>query len=628
MLLPDRLSSHLDAWKRIGAPAHVLQWIQEGIKIPFLDGIPPGSLYTNPYRLTDSETRFVRSEIAELLESGAIQQVYTRPHCVSPIKCVPKKSGKKYRLITDLRLLNDHIDPPTFQQESINTVSQIVLAGDELVTFDLKNGFLHVPIHIDHRQYLGFEFEGRYFVWCVLPFGLCCSPYFFHKVVRPAVSFLREQHIRLSVYVDDGLVAARPSAIVDHRDFVLDTLDDLGFLVNYQKSSLEPSTRKDFIGYTVDTDGQNGQPWLYIPKAKLHKLKKDIRRCLRLGVVHARLLAKIAGQGIAMSKAIAAGKLKLRSLYALLSTKVSWTDSLVLDEDSREDLEWWLLAAENWNGSPLHSRPIQRQVWTDASNTGWGCVHDDSEASGTWDPLTVRKHINYKELLTVLFALKSFAPDFRGMAIQILTDSSTVVAYVNNLGGPVRDLTNVAERIWATAFAHGMTLEAKHVSGVSNVEADRLSRLPVQYEWMLHPRLFACLDAMWGPHSIDRFASLSTAQIDRYNSRFLDPKTLGVDALAQNDWASENNYVNPPFRLLNRVLTVIEDQQAYATVIAPRWPGQVWFPRLVRMLIAPPLRIRNSPRTMLRMGDMAEPLKNRHWKIYAWRVYGGKGSPS
>ena len=45
---------------------------------------------------------------------------------------------------------------------------------------------------------------------------------------------------------------------------------------------------------------------------------------------------------------------------------------------------------------------------------------------------------------------------------------------------------------------------------------------------------------MWGPHTMDRFASLSTAQLQTYNSRYLDPWTSGVDALAQTDWSKHN----------------------------------------------------------------------------------------
>jgi hypothetical protein len=147
--------------------------------------------------------------------------------------------------------------------------------------------------------------------------------------------------------------------------------------------------------------------------------------------------------------------------------------------------------------------------------------------------------------------------------------------------------------------------------------------MSIQYEWTLNPAIFRYIDLLWGPHSIDRFASISTTQLPQYNSRFFDPLTQGVDALAQQNWADHNNYVNPPFRLLSRVLQVIKDQKAWATVIAPYWPSQHWFNSLQGMLVAAPFRIPNSPHSMWRMGDMAEPLKNHHWRIFAWRIYGG-----
>ena len=80
---------------------------------------------------------------------------------------------------------------------------------------------------------------------------------------------------------------------------------------------------------------------------------------------------------------------------------------------------------------------------------------------------------------------------------------------------------------------------------------------------------------MWEPHSIDRFASVSTAQLEKYNSRYLDPLKHGVDALAQNDWATENNYVDPPFGLLDRVLDVIVRQRAHCDRTTLARPGVV-----------------------------------------------------
>ena len=111
-----------DAWNRINCPTIVKIWITEGIYLPF-DG-------NNP-----------------------VLEMYW-------------KNGK-YRLMTDFRLLNRHITTPLFQNEGIHTVSKLVCSGDYLVKTDLKDRFFHIPVYPPHWTYLGFEFQGQWYVWCV-----------------------------------------------------------------------------------------------------------------------------------------------------------------------------------------------------------------------------------------------------------------------------------------------------------------------------------------------------------------------------------------------------------------------------------------------------------------------------
>lgn len=190
--LSKRLSKAYDAWERIDAPNTVKHWVSHGVTLPFVDEVPCEGFYVPPYDLNNKEHNFVSKELLSLELRGAVKRVYNKPKCVSPIKCVPKKGGK-LRLITDLRLLNDNVDAPHFQNEGINTAANVVHSGDYMCKTDLKDGFFHIPVYEPHQTYLGFEFDNVYYVWCVLPFGLTCSPYYFTKCLRPVVSFLRER---------------------------------------------------------------------------------------------------------------------------------------------------------------------------------------------------------------------------------------------------------------------------------------------------------------------------------------------------------------------------------------------------------------------------------------------------
>ena len=58
---------------------------------------------------------------------------------------------------------------------------------------------------------------------------------------------------------------------------------------------------------------------------------------------------------------------------------------------------------------------------------------------------------------------------------------------------------------------------------------------------------------------------------------------------------------------------LIRSQKAFATVIAPYWPGQVWFQKLLTMVIDEPIRLPVSNRTVIAVGPKVEPFKNRAW---------------
>ena len=52
-------------------------------------------------------------------------------------------------------------------------------------------------------------------------------------------------------------------------------------------------------------------------------------------------------------------------------------------------------------------------MFTHASHLGWGAVYGLKEAAGHWNRRMSLEHSNYRELLTVLMALKSFGPSKR-----------------------------------------------------------------------------------------------------------------------------------------------------------------------------------------------------------------------
>lgn len=591
--MKNNLRSHLDAWKNIGSCDTVLNWIKSGIKFPLTREVE--SFEINNKVFTKSEETFLETEISNLLLLGCIDIAPLKPKCVSPISCVPKKCGK-FRLVTDLRHLNTHTSPPKVKYEDINTVIKVVKPKDYMITADLQNGFFHIPVHEEHQTLLGFKFKSTYYTWSVLPFGHNCSPFYFTKILRPVVTFLRTLGIRIVLYVDDFILFATKDAIQSHKSILLSTLEQLGWVVNFEKSSLEPSVKKDFIGYTIDTSGD--KPIIRIPQQRITKLRKDITRCLGKGKILARALARIGGQCVSMYKCIFPAKLQLRNLYRLLATRTSWSDIIVLDQATINDLVWWKTSLSKWNGLVVQDFQIDIQMTTDASGIAWGAWIPGHNAQGFWNRRISYRSSNYREMSAVWLGLVSLRHFLQNKTIQICSDNISTIAFINHMGGASKELDSMARLIHQQALDMNAKIIASYVSGTRNWRADQLSRLNSTYEWKLHPNLFQLIDRYWGPHDIDRFASMMTTQLTHYNSLYWDPYTSGVNALAQKDWKSFNNFVNAPFSLLPQVLDLIEDQEATATVIAPLWESQVWFHKLKTLLIDEPIPLPTSSRTV------------------------------
>lgn len=189
-----RVQTCIDHWHHINAPTVIVDWIRDGVPTAFDRTPTEFCLPNNAFKIR--ETQFLDSEIKQLLLSGALTP-YDNPRCVSPVKCVPKKTT--FRLVTDLRHLNDFCAKCSFQNDDIKffTFSKTIAPNDHLVSVDIESGFFNIPVH--RYFYRCIRWRGKTYAWTVLPFGLSLSSYYFCKILRPLVGHLQEKGIKLTV---------------------------------------------------------------------------------------------------------------------------------------------------------------------------------------------------------------------------------------------------------------------------------------------------------------------------------------------------------------------------------------------------------------------------------------------
>ena len=186
-----RLALFVHQWKIITNDPFILSVVTHGFKITLSPGFP-GVLrqVTNIPRNPIAHATIV-TEILSLLKKKAIVQVNDFPSlCLSPIFVVPKRSGG-LRVILNLKQINLFIPPQHFRMEILPAVLPKLTADDWAVTIDLKDAYLHVPMHPESHRLLGFQYLNQTFLYQVLPFGLKDSPWVFTRIVASLSSLIK-----------------------------------------------------------------------------------------------------------------------------------------------------------------------------------------------------------------------------------------------------------------------------------------------------------------------------------------------------------------------------------------------------------------------------------------------------
>ncbi len=110
-----------------------------------------------------------------------------------------------------------------------------------MISLDLKDAYLHVPIIPQHRKFLRFAFRDQQGIlrvcqWGALPFGLTTAPRVFTKLLAPIAMIAACLHLRnmyMYPYIDDIFHAqiSRDSVILT-RDASVRLHLQLGFVIN------------------------------------------------------------------------------------------------------------------------------------------------------------------------------------------------------------------------------------------------------------------------------------------------------------------------------------------------------------------------------------------------------------
>ena len=265
------------------------------------------------------------------------------------------------------------------------------------------------------------------------------------------------------------------------------------------------------------------------------------------------------------------------------------------------DTTWWI------RNLPVNKNHLTRdkyviEIFSDASDLGWGIFCNKISSQGFWSNEERKHHNNYKELLALYFGLKCFASDLLNVSILCRVDNTTALAYVQ-----FPKLNALAREIWPWCEKRKLFIFASYIKSRENKEADTASRnLQMETEWTLANWAYNRLIKKWGKPTIDLFATRINTKCTTFISWQRDPEAYAIGAFTVN-CEKFNFYAIPPFSVISKTLEKIISDKAEGILVVPNWVSQPWYPIFTSLLTDDPI-IFSPNGNLLYFGRVPHPL--------------------
>jgi hypothetical protein len=582
------------------------------VRCEWADG-PPPRFHHGVSSFPPEDRTWATAEADRCLGTGA----FVRATCLEHVSraFIVEHNGKR-RLVLNFKFVNEFERKRSVRFQSLSSFRRHMRRDDWVWSIDLSDAYHHIGIYPPDQKYFTFALETdrgtEYFSCAALSFGWTRSPQYFTDVMKPVVSYLRNQHVssssssssgspsptpahlglRVLPWLDDfAFFAQRPSlaAAEQSRDFSYAVIDDLGLSRNLRKGQHEVSHRlDDHLGYLIDLErGQFGLTVRREAKLRSGATALLCRAARDRRLVPARQLASFAGLAQSSGLALRLARCWLRAPFDDLASARRWSGLARLSRQSMADIRQFT----RLRGSHLVGRDIWRPAdsalgFVDAGPRGWGGVLSSPSrppVAGFWSAPEAALHITWRELRAVRLFIAAYLPDLAGRRLLLREDNQAVVAIIASLTSRSPELMAETRLLVELLDEHEISLRALYIRSEENVVADFFSRIARPREYILSTALVAQLFRWWGPCSVDAFASAASAQLPRFWAEAPTAGAEAVDAFAQ-DWTRERAWAHPPPHMLPQLCQLLREAPAASAIVcAPCWPGAAWYAELMEL---------------------------------------------
>lgn len=419
--------------------------------------------YNIPYAYREK----MAEKLKEMEDMGIISRQAT-PYS-SPLTFALKKDGS-IRVLLDAREINKYMvaetEAPPLQIDVLNSFH----GANFITTIDLNNAYFQIPINKEGKKYTGFTFNGKSYVYNVLPQGLKTSVGSFSRamdvILGPEV---REFCVN---YLDDLAIITTGTLDehLEHVDIVLGKLNDAGLTCNLQKCEFICKEIK-MLGFIISTEGIRTDPDKVraIQEFPVPKKIKQVRAFLGLCNFYRRFIPSYSESTIPLCALLQKGK------------KWHWGEK---EQSAFERIKNEFISTIMLHHPDFH-KPYYLQ--TDCSGIALAGVlyqyDEDQEMKilGYHSKVLKGSELNWttteQEFYAVISCLKKFETYLRGNRVIIRTDHRAL-QFVKSW-----KLYNSRVTRWIL-YLEQFDYEVQHIAGRLNVVADVLSRYPPKAEYI------------------------------------------------------------------------------------------------------------------------------------------------
>jgi len=537
----------------------------------------PPSFHLPNFKSAEQHPAVVSEKLQKLLQCGTIAEwtpEMGRPHLVNSLGVVLKDA--EARLVMGPMLLNRWQNRRPVSYENLSLVEAFLQPGDFMIKDDAKAGYHHIPIAPECWKYLVVAWQGKYYYFRFLPFGLATACHVYTQFQLVANRVLRIYGAEMMQYIDDALHAARSEYAARYRSYVRLLMGSALGIYFSDKSIFSPTRQLSILGMDVTTVATDPEfPGQYfvcfsVPQKRLDKLQAAATKLFSAAVPTKRQIAAVAGLLLSCKTGAPLSPLFVRSLYDNLKTGNDWDQSVVLTAAAVADLRWVVDSMPKYNGRKL-KKPLRQHgllIDVDSSDFSHAARVFNLETGAHLGDLIaqfppelqgssslLREATGIHQLASQAFAQFSKSLMHSYLRIHIRNDNQGAVSNFQKMKAGSLELLSPVHNFYNLCMEHDVqatfewlprtTAEIQAVDGLSKLTDTTDFYIPKKILYEIVKRDFPLNNSLavhaaqqlqrssWGSPTVDVLASASNKKAPIFFSKGHDVGAAAVDGYSQ-----------------------------------------------------------------------------------------------